>query len=64
MTFEGGKQIQDPGLTSKIFKLVFNKQLKFELQLKVQSNINVSDLYTRRWCTATRHFLNLKWGIK
>ena len=48
MTFEGGNQIQDLGLTSKIFRLVFNKQLKWELQLKVQSNINVSDLYTRR----------------
>ena len=48
MTFEGGKLIQDLGLTSKIFRLVFNKQLKWELQLKVQSNINVSDLYTRR----------------
>ena len=48
MTFEEGKQIQDLGLTSKIFRLVFNKQLKWELQLKVQSNINVSDLYTRR----------------
>ena len=48
MTFEEGKQIQDLGLTSKIFRLVFNKQLKWELQLKVQSNINVSDFDTRR----------------
>ena len=48
MTFEEGKQIQDLGLTSKIFRLVFNKQLKWELQLKVQSNMNLSDLHVTK----------------
>ena len=47
-TFEGGKQIQDLGLMSKLLRLVFNKHLQWELQLKVQSNINLSDLHVTK----------------
>ena len=47
-TFEGGKQIQDLGLMSKLLRLVFNKHLQWELQSKVQSNMNLSDLHVTK----------------